>query len=56
MASMTNAQFEQFFKESIIKAYIQVMGAEKWASATDEEKNYVLHAMVQTMGKAAEII
>lgn len=56
MTIMTNAQFEQHIKESIIKAYIQVMGAEKWASATDDEKNYVLHMMVQTMGKAAGII
>lgn len=43
---MTNREFEELMKRSIIDSYIKVMGVEKWNSLTNEEKNSLLHIMV----------
>ena len=43
---------EKLFRDSIIKAYVSVMGAEKWDSLTNVEKDMVLHIMVRDMAKA----
>ena len=47
---MTNT--EKLFRDSIIKAYVSVMGAEKWDNLTNAEKDMVLHIMVRDMAKA----
>ena len=47
---MTNT--EKFFRDSIIKAYVSVMGAEKLDNLTNAEKDMVLHIMVRDMAKA----
>lgn len=38
--------FEEIMKDSIISAYIEVMGEVKWNSLTNEEKNNVLHLVL----------
>ena len=43
---------EKLFRDSIVKAYVSVMGAEKWDSLTNVEKDMVLHIMVRDMAKA----
>lgn len=48
---MTNKQFEEFIKSAIIESYIKVMGAEKWNSLTDTEKDSLLHIMVNGFAK-----
>ena len=48
--TMTNA--EKLFRDSIIKAYVSVMGAEKWDNLTNAEKDMVLHIMVRDIAKA----
>lgn len=46
---MTNT--EKLFLDSIIKAYVSVMGVEKWDSLTNAEKDMVLHIMIRDMAK-----
>lgn len=48
---MTNKQFEEFFKDAIVKSYIMVMGKEKWDSLTNEDKDNLLHIMVNGFAK-----
>lgn len=45
-------KFEEIMKESIIKAYIEVMGEVKWNSLTNEEKDNVLHLVLNDFAKA----
>lgn len=47
---------ERFFADAIVKAYIEVMGAEKWNSLTNKEKDMVLHIVINDMAKAHGII
>lgn len=47
---MTNT--EKIFRDAIVKAYIGVMGVEKWDSLTDSEKDMVLHIIVNDMARA----
>lgn len=46
------AYAEKLFRDSIIKAYVSVMGVEKWDNLTNAEKDMVLHIMVRDMAKA----
>lgn len=46
------AYAEKLFRDSIIKAYVSVMGVEKWGNLTNAEKDMVLHIMVRDMAKA----
>lgn len=46
--------FEQFMKDAIIKSYVSVMGLDKWESLTDNEKNAVLHIVLNDSAKAIE--
>ena len=51
---MTNEKFFEMFIESAKKAYIQIMGEEKWVSLTDTEKHdvvmYLAKGMYAAMG------
>ena len=49
---MTKEMFVEFFIESARKAYIEVMGEEKWISLTDKEKHDVVMIMAKDMMKA----
>lgn len=46
--------FEQFMKDAIVEAYVSVMGIDKWESLTNEEKNNVLHIVLNDFAKAIE--
>ena len=46
--------FEQFMKDAIIESYVSVMGLDKWESLTDNEKNAVLHIVLNDFAKAIE--
>jgi len=48
---MSEKQFEDFMRDSIIKAYKSVMGAEKWESLTNAEKDQVLHIMLNDFAR-----
>ena len=47
-----NRQFENEMREMIIKAYIKVYGESKWNSLTNEQKDMVLHLIVNDIAKA----
>ena len=49
---MTNEKFFEMFIESARKAYIEVMGEEKWNSLTDQEKHDAVMFMAKDMAKA----
>lgn len=49
---MTNEMFVEFFIESAKKAYIEVMGEEKWNSLTKQEKHDAVMFMAKDMAKA----
>lgn len=46
---MTN--FENTLKDSIITAYITVYGEEKWNALSNEEKDIVLHIVLNDFAK-----
>lgn len=48
---MTDRQFENIMKESIIKAYKSVYGAAKWEALSPAEKDTVLHVMLNDFAK-----
>ena len=39
-------EFEEMMKEAITESYIKVMGIEKYNSLTDQDKDNLLHIMV----------
>lgn len=49
---MTKEMFVEFFIESARKAYIEVMGEEKWNSLTKQEKHDAVMFMAKDMAKA----
>lgn len=49
---MTNEKFFEMFIEMARKAYIDVMGEEKWISLTDKEKHDAVMIMANDMMKA----
>lgn len=49
---MTNEKFFEMFIESARKAYIEIMGEEKWISLTDKEKHDVVMIMAKDMMRA----
>ena len=46
---MTNREFEEKMKTTMIDTYIKVMGAEKWNRLTDKEKDSLLHIMTKAV-------
>ena len=46
---MTNEKFFEMFIENARKAYIEIMGEEKWISLTDKEKHDVVMIMAKDM-------
>lgn len=48
-------QFENMMRDAIIEAYVSVMGFEKWNSLTNEEKDQVLHIMLNDFAKALDV-
>ncbi len=48
---MTNNEFENVMKNAIVESYIKVMGIEKWNSLTDEDKDNLLHIMINGFAK-----
>lgn len=48
---MTNNDFEEMMKNAIVECYIKVMGVEKWNSLTNEDKDNLLHIMVNGFAK-----
>lgn len=51
---MTNEKFFEVFIESARKAYIEIMGEEKWISLTDKEKHDVVMIMANDMIKVLD--
>ena len=49
---MTNENFFEMFIESARKAYIEIIGEEKWISLTDKEKHDAVMIMAKDMMKA----
>lgn len=49
---MTNEKFFEMFIESARKAYIEIMGEEKWISLTDKEKHDAVMIMANDVMKA----
>ena len=49
---MTKEMFFEMFIENAKKAYIEVMGEEKWISLTDKEKHDAVMFMAKDMAKA----
>lgn len=49
---MTNEKFFEMFIESARKAYIEIMGEEKWTSLTDKEKHDAVMIMANDVMKA----
>jgi hypothetical protein len=49
---MTNEKFFEIFIESARKAYIEIMGEEKWISLTDKEKHDAVMIMAKDMTRA----
>lgn len=45
-------QFEETIKNAIVTSYIKVMGVEKWNGLTDDEKNMVLHLVLNGFAKS----
>ena len=43
---MKNNGFEEMMKDAIVESYIKVMGIKKWDSLTNEDKDNLLHIMV----------
>lgn len=48
---MTGKQFEDFMRDSMIQAYKSVMGAAKWDSLTNAERDQVLHIMLNDFAR-----
>lgn len=48
---MKNNDFEEMMKNAIVESYIKVMGVEKWNSLTNEDKDNLLHIMVNGFAK-----
>ena len=48
---MKKAEFENMMRDSIVNAYIKVMGVEKWNGLTNEEKDAVLHLVLVGFAK-----
>lgn len=48
---MTNNEFENVMKNAIVESYIKVMGTEKWNSLTNEDKDNLLHIMINGFAK-----
>jgi hypothetical protein len=48
---MTNENFFNLFIETAKKAYIEIMGAEKWNSLSDEEKHDAVMMLANGMNK-----
>lgn len=46
---MNNEQFFEFFIETAKNAYIKIMGEEKWASLTNEEKHDAVMLLAKGM-------
>lgn len=42
---------EKIMRDAIIKAYITVYGIEKWNSLTDDQKDSVLHIVLNDFAK-----
>ena len=49
---VTNEKFFEMFIESAKKAYIEIMGEEKWISLTDKEKLNAVMFLAKDMAKA----
>ena len=49
---MTNEKFVETFAQMARKAYIDVMGEEKWISLTDKEKHDAIMFLAKDMAKA----
>lgn len=45
-------QFEEMIRESIIEAYIATYGEDKWNGLTDQQKDEVLHIVLNDFAKA----
>ena len=53
---VTNEKFFEMFIENARKAYIEVMGEEKWISLTDKEKHDAVMFLAKDMVKAVGAI
>lgn len=49
---MTNGKFFEMFIETAKNAYIKIMGEEKWASLTDNEKHDAIMILANGMSIA----
>lgn len=49
---MTQKEFENMLKDEIVKAYIGTYGVANWNSLSNEEKDMVLHIVVNDLAKA----
>lgn len=49
---MTNEKFFEMFIETAKKAYIEIMGEEKWISLTDKEKHDAIMILANGMSVA----
>lgn len=47
--------FEEIMKNAIVKSYINVYGAEKWDGLSNEEKDMVLHIVLNDFAKAVGV-
>lgn len=47
--------FEETMRNAIINSYIKVYGVEKWKGLTNEEKDMVLHIMLNDFAKAVGV-
>ena len=43
---MTDEKFLEMMIDSAVKAYIQVLGENKWLSLSEDEKSQVVHTVV----------
>jgi hypothetical protein len=48
---MKMKNFEETMRNSIVNAYIKVYGIEKWNGLTNEEKDMVLHIVINDFAR-----